>query len=144
MPSHFCFNIIINIANCNNMKSMKQHKPGNRKIKRYTKRQRKIMYVGEFAQYGSYVTFEYQPIDDFDDKVDIIFDILDQYQLDSVISWDENEIKTQTTIVIPLFEYHGAMLGKAFVELVANKINDALFHGTIKQIDMNRDAVWDD
>ena len=126
---------------------MRNKKPGNRKIRNYTARQRKKWCVGEFTQYGTDITFEFEPLGeqcDFDKMVDDILDIVDKYKVDTVMGWDTNTIHMITEFTIPIFEYKGRALGKAFVELIVNEINQVAFRGKIKNIRLNYDAVWED
>lgn len=121
-------------------------KPGNNKIRNYTKRQRKIKCVGEFTQYGSKITYRFDhALNDWDDAIDRIFDVCDMYNVDTVIGWDTKQLPTLKSFEINIFERNkGRALDKAFVDIIACEINEVAFKGTIESIVYNYDGVWDD
>lgn len=119
-------------------------KPTARRIAKMNKRQRRYWSVEEFTEWGTDITFEFDAIpDDWDSAVDNILDICDNYRLETSIGWDETTIKQQKSFTLMISDYNCQKLGKAFVEIVANQINREVFHGSIEQITLNYDALWE-
>ena len=120
-------------------------KPGNSKIRNYSKRQRKIKCVGEFTQYGSRIIYSFEHVpDNWDDAIDRIFDVCDKYNIDTIIGWDTKQLPTLKSFEINIFERNkGRALGKAFIDIIASEINQVAFKGTIENIVYNYDGVWE-
>lgn len=119
-------------------------KPSDRRIVNMNKRQRRYWSVEEFTEWGTDIVFEFGAIpDDWDNAVDTILDICDKYRLETSIGWDETIIKQQKSFTLLICDYNCRKLGKAFVDIVANEINKEVFHGSIKQITLNYDTLWE-
>ena len=124
------------------------HKPSDNRIDRMNRRQRKAWAVREFAEFGSSIVFELtngMPDNWETTGVDTLFEILDNHNLDTVISWDENW-KQLKQFELKIYDRPNAtkQLAEPFVWLVANEINKKVFNGSIGNIRLNFDALWDD
>lgn len=132
----------------NSLSKFSKHKPSDNRIDRMNRRQRKAWGVREFTEYGCSIVFELtngMPVDWETTGIDNLLDILDKYHLDTTVGWD-GSWPSMNRFKLNVYNYPNCYrkLGYQFVQLVANEINDKVFHGKVSEIIMNFDALWED
>lgn len=121
-------------------------KPSDARIQRMTKRQRKFWAVKEFTQYYSIINFKLtngMPITWETCEVDLVYDILQKYHLDTTLSWDEDWSSLQN-FKLSVYNDHNPRekLTDQFLRSVADEINCKVFHGEVGDIELNIDGMW--
>ena len=132
----------------NSLRRFSNKKPSENRIDRMTRRQRKQWCVREFTEYGSSIIFNLtngMPADWETTGIDTILDILDAHHLDTTVGWDGSWPAMQQ-FKLNVYNYPNCYrkLGYGFVQLVANEINEKVFHGQVGDVIMNFDALWED